>query len=78
MTVAATMVLADEHLIRDEWVDEQARTAPWAGPVEICDETYRGVWRTCGPAGQWVHLFARDEDVDTLIKLGYARVQGVV
>jgi hypothetical protein len=70
---AYVIVLATEHPERDEWVDEQARSAPPGHPVPISDETYQGVWIWPTPERPRVHLFAMPEDVDQLFADGGER-----
>lgn len=61
----AAMVTADEHPVRDHWVDDQARRAQSAVQLVPVDaEHYRGVWTT--PAGNRVHVFAHATELIAL------------
>jgi hypothetical protein len=73
VTAAYVVVLAVEHPERDEWVDDQARSAPPGNLVPINDETYQGVWILPTPERPRVHLFALPEDIDRLFASGLER-----
>ena len=73
MTAAVVLVLADEHPVRDMWVDEQARQTP-GGVVPIGDDTYQGVGFAPYPDAPLVHLFALPEDMPFILSHGFTVV----
>lgn len=75
MRAAYIAVLAVDHPERDEWVDEQARAAAPGGLTEVCDRTYRGVWRLPSPERTPVHLFAEPDAVPVLLANDLRRVE---
>jgi hypothetical protein len=73
MMAACVLVLATEHLQRDEWVDEQARLSPPGEFVPVENETYQGVWILPLPECTPAHVFANPEDLARLVEQGFKK-----